>query len=68
MDGVNPKYILRNYLAETAIRRAQDHHDYAETERLLALLRHPYDEQPEYEQYAADPPDWARRIAVSCSS
>ena len=68
MDGVNPKYILRNYLAETAIRLAQDHHDYTETERLLALLRHPYDEQPEHEQYAADPPDWARRIAVSCSS
>jgi uncharacterized protein YdiU (UPF0061 family) len=68
MDSVNPKYILRNYLAETAIRRAQDHGDYAETERLLALLRRPYDEQPENEHYAAEPPDWAQRIAVSCSS
>lgn len=68
MDSVNPKYILRNYLAETAIRRAQDHGDYSETERLLALLRRPYDEQPQHEHYAAAPPDWASRIAVSCSS
>lgn len=68
MDRINPKYILRNYLAETAIRRAQDHGDYSETGRLLKLLRRPYDEQPEHEHYAAEPPDWARRIALSCSS
>ena len=68
MRAVNPKYILRNHLAETAIRRAADHRDYSEIERLHAVLLRPYDEQPEYEAYAAEPPDWAKRIEVSCSS
>ncbi|MCL5060986.1 MAG: YdiU family protein [Candidatus Thermoplasmatota archaeon] len=68
MRRVNPKYILRNHLAEIAIRRAADHRDYSEVERLHRLLMHPFDEQPEYEAYAAEPPDWARKIEVSCSS
>ncbi len=67
MNRVNPKYVLRNYLAETAIRRAQAR-DYSEIDRLLAVLQHPYDEQPDRHSYAAAPPDWAGAIAVSCSS
>ena len=68
MNQANPKYVLRNYLAETAIRRAQDEHDFSEMERLLTVLRSPYDEQPEMARYAAQPPDWAQSISVSCSS
>lgn len=68
MRAVNPKYILRNHLAEIAIRRATDERDYSEIKRLHALLTRPFDEQPEYEPYAAEPPDWARKIEVSCSS
>jgi uncharacterized protein YdiU (UPF0061 family) len=68
MREVNPKYILRNHLAEIAIRRATDERDYTEVNRLHALLSRPFDEQPEYEAYAAEPPDWARKIEVSCSS
>jgi len=68
MRRVNPKYILRNHLAEIAIRRAADERDYSEVNRLHALLASPFDEQPEYEAYAAEPPDWARKIEVSCSS
>jgi uncharacterized protein YdiU (UPF0061 family) len=68
MDGVNPKYILRNYLAQVAIRRAEESRDFSEVERLLELLRRPFDEQPEMESYAALPPDWAQHIEVSCSS
>ncbi len=68
MRAVNPKYILRNHLAEVAIRRAADHRDYSEITRLHTLLLHPFDEQPEFEAYAAEPPDWARQIEVSCSS
>jgi len=68
MRTVNPKYILRNHLAEIAIRRAADHRDYSEIARLHTLLAHPFDEQPEFEAYAAEPPDWARQIEVSCSS
>jgi len=67
MNRVNPKYILRNYLAQQAIERAQNG-DYSEVARLLAILEQPFDEQPEHEAYAALPPDWAAHLEVSCSS
>jgi uncharacterized protein YdiU (UPF0061 family) len=67
MNRVNPKYVLRNHLAETAIRHAKEK-DFSELERLAAILRHPFDEQPGCEAYAALPPDWAGTLAVSCSS
>ncbi|TWI46640.1 uncharacterized protein YdiU (UPF0061 family) [Pseudoduganella flava] len=67
MNGVNPKYVLRNYLAQVAIEKAQ-HKDFSEVERLLKVLQRPFDEQPEHEQYAALPPDWATEVEVSCSS
>jgi serine/tyrosine/threonine adenylyltransferase len=67
MNQVNPKYVLRNHLAETAIRRAKEH-DFSELERLARVLRRPFDEQPESAAYAALPPDWAGSLAVSCSS
>lgn len=67
MRQVNPKYILRNYLAEQAIQKAEAG-DYSEIETLRHILARPYDEQPEYAAYAAPPPDWAADICVSCSS
>jgi uncharacterized protein YdiU (UPF0061 family) len=67
MNRVNPKYVLRNHLAETAIRRAQAG-DFGEVQRLLKVLTHPFDEQPEAEDCAAPPPDWAQHLEVSCSS
>ena len=67
MNRVNPKFVLRNHLAETAIRRAKEK-DFSELERLAAVLRRPFDEQPEHEAYAALPPDWAGSLEVSCSS
>lgn len=67
MNRVNPKFVLRNHLAETAIRRAKEK-DFSELERLAAVLRRPFDEQPENEAYAALPPDWAGSLEVSCSS
>lgn len=67
MDGVNPKYVLRNWLAQVAIEKAQQK-DFSEIARLLAVLEKPFDEQPENEHYAALPPDWAAHLEVSCSS
>ena len=67
MDRINPKYVLRNYLAQVAIDKAQQK-DYSEIERLLAVLARPFDDQPEHERYAALPPDWASGLEVSCSS
>jgi len=68
MDQVNPKYVLRNYLAQNAIHAAIERRDYTEIERLLELLRAPFTEQPGKERYAESPPDWGKRLAVSCSS
>jgi serine/tyrosine/threonine adenylyltransferase len=67
MNKINPKYVLRNYLAQVAIEKAQNK-DFSEVERLLAVLQRPYDEQPEHDHYAALPPDWASHLEVSCSS
>jgi len=63
--------VLRNHLAETAIRKARGddgERDFDEVTRLLKLLERPFDEQPEFEAYAAEPPDWARTLELSCSS
>jgi uncharacterized protein YdiU (UPF0061 family) len=67
MLAANPKYILRNWLAEVAIRKAKNG-DFSEVRRVLNCLRQPFAEQPEFEAYAALPPDWANGLAVSCSS
>ncbi|XBI37218.1 hypothetical protein VPH35_122589 [Triticum aestivum] len=70
MNRVNPKYVLRNYLCQTAI-DAADLGDYEEVRRLLKVMEHPYDEQPGMEKYARLPPAWAYRPGVcmlSCSS
>jgi uncharacterized protein YdiU (UPF0061 family) len=73
MNRVNPRYVLRNYLAQQAIDRAEQG-DSAEVMRLLDALRHPYDDQPALDAcgYGAKRPDWARNrpgcSMLSCSS
>jgi uncharacterized protein YdiU (UPF0061 family) len=71
MDKANPKYVLRNYMAQQAIDKATAG-DFSEVNNLLQLLRKPYDEQPEHEQYFAKRPEWARNKSgcsmLSCSS
>lgn len=71
MNQVNPKYVLRNYMAQLAI-DAADKGDYSIVEELHELLKQPYAEQPEKQQWFAKRPDWARHKVgcsmLSCSS
>ena len=59
--------VLRQYLLQTAIEQAQQG-DASGVQELAQVMSRPYDEQPEYQAYAALPPDWAAGICVSCSS
>ena len=67
MNRVNPKYVLRNYLAQTAIEKAQNK-DFSEIDRLFTLLQDPFKDQHGMEVYALPPPNWGKHLAVSCSS
>ena len=67
MNAVNPKYVLRNYMAQAAIDAAKQG-DYSEVNLMLDVLQKPFEEHPQAEQYAGLPPDWAEQLSVSCSS
>lgn len=71
MDKVNPKYVLRNYLAQQAIEQAELG-DFSQLHELQKVLKHPYDEQIAFHHYSKKRPEWARNKAgcsmLSCSS
>lgn len=71
MKATNPKYVLRNFLCQTAIEMAEQG-DESEIQRLLEIFEKPYDDQPNWNAYATKRPDWAKDKAgcstLSCSS
>ena len=71
MNQVNPKYVLRNYMAQLAI-EAADKGDYTLVDELFNLLKKPYEEQIKHEKWFVKRPDWARNKVgcsmLSCSS
>lgn len=71
MDAVNPKYVLRNYIAQQIIEKAENK-DYSMLNEVYKLLQNPYSDQPEFQKYFAKRPDWAKNkigcSMLSCSS
>lgn len=67
MHAVNPKYVLRNYLAQQVIEAAENG-DYGPVRELHAVLGRPFDEQPGMQRYAERPPEWGKHLEISCSS
>jgi hypothetical protein len=67
MNALNPKYVLRNYIAQAAIDAAKQG-DYSEVHLMLNVLQSPFEEHPPAEKYAGLPPNWADQLSVSCSS
>ena len=71
MHAANPKFVLRNYLALNAIDAAEQG-DFSVMEDMMQVLRSPYEEHPDSEQYAAKRPDWATSkpgcTMLTCSS
>ena len=71
MNAVNPKYVLRNYMAQMAIEAAEKK-DYTVIDELFQLLQNPYEEQNKFDKWYAKRPEWARNkigcSQLSCSS
>jgi len=67
MNAINPKFILRQHLAQIAISESQKG-DHSYLNRLYQCLSNPFEEQSEFEEFAQLPPDWAEHLEVSCSS
>ncbi|XP_060068717.1 protein adenylyltransferase SelO-like [Ylistrum balloti] len=69
MKSTNPRYVLRNWIAQKAITKAEDG-DFSEVVKVLRVLERPFDVQEEAETngFASSPPEWAKALRVSCSS
>ena len=67
MNANNPKYILRNYMAQEAIEAAENS-DFSALETLIEVISSPYDGLKKFEHFSNRSPDWAKDLEISCSS
>ena len=67
MNQVNPKFILRNYMAQEAIEAAENN-DFSALETLIIILTKPFEEHEEFKNFANKSPAWAKDLEISCSS
>jgi uncharacterized protein YdiU (UPF0061 family) len=68
MHAVNPMYIPRNHRVEAMIEAATERQDYAPFETLLTVLRAPYQNQPEFADYALSPQPEERVRETFCGT
>ena len=67
MNQVNPKFILRNYMAQEAIEAAENN-DFSALETLIIILSKPFEEHEGFQNFANKSPAWAKNLEISCSS
>ena len=67
MNANNPKYVLRNYMAQEVIEAAESS-DFSALETVIEVITSPYDELEQYKHFANRSPDWAKNLEISCSS
>ena len=67
MNQSNPKFILRNYMAQEAIDAAENS-DFSQLETLITVITTPFEELKEYQNFANKSPAWAKDLEISCSS
>ena len=67
MNQVNPKFILRNYMAQEAIEAAEVN-DFSKLETLIIVMTQPFEELIEHQEFANKSPIWAKGLEISCSS
>ncbi len=67
MKQTNPKYVLKNYMLQEAIEKAEQG-DFSGVDDLMRLAKAPFDEHPEFERYAGETPLEHRSLMLSCSS
>jgi uncharacterized protein YdiU (UPF0061 family) len=68
LNRINPRYVLRNWVAETAIRAVEDTGDSATLDRIFKILQSPFEKHDGGEAFAAPPPPEMCHLEVSCSS
>jgi uncharacterized protein YdiU (UPF0061 family) len=68
LDRINPKFVLRNWVAETAIRAVEDRGDVATLDRIFRIMQRPFEKHDGGEAFAAPPPPEMCHLEVSCSS
>jgi len=68
LNRINPRYVLRNWVAETAIRAVEDKNDIAALDRIFKILQSPFEKHDGDEAFAAPPPPEMCHLEVSCSS
>ena len=68
MDTANPKFVLRNWVAETAIRAVEDRGDVTTLDRVFRAVTAPFVDHTDSEEFAAPPPASMCGLSVSCSS
>jgi serine/tyrosine/threonine adenylyltransferase len=68
MRRVNPAFIPRNHRVEAALEAASTHGDFGPFHRLLAILEHPYDEQPDHAEFEKPPAPGERVLRTYCGT